>query len=237
MNKTARRFKDEIIRRLDEVTDGQDEAIHEAGTYFADTIERGGVIRAFGSGHSFANALEICGRAGGYIQTRLIREPSWGIYERLQGTGKLFMDKLDLRPEDTLVVISNSGRNPLPIEMAEIAREKGVKVVAVTALEVSRAGRSLAADGKLLYQVADVVLDNKSTFGDAALEVEGMSTKVGGTSLYTGCILLDCAVMESLDILLERGVTPPVFMSANVDGGLEFNQRLIDKFADRLTEF
>ena len=237
MNKTAQRFKDEIIRRLDEVTDGQDEAIHEAGTYFADTIERGGVIRAFGSGHSLANALEICGRAGGYIQTRLIREPSWGTFERLQGTGKLFMDKVDLRPEDTLVVISNSGRNPLPVEMAEIAQDKGVKVVAVTALEVSRAGRSLAADGKLLYQVADVVLDNKSTFGDAALEVEGMSTKVGGTSLYTGCILLDCAVMESLDILIERGVTPPVFMSANVDGGPEFNQRLIDKFADRLTEF
>lgn len=86
MYKTAERFKEEIIKRIDEVTEGQDEAIHEAATIFADTIERGGIIRAFGSGHSFGNALEICGRAGGYIQTRIIREPSTGIYEMLNGT-------------------------------------------------------------------------------------------------------------------------------------------------------
>ncbi len=79
MNKTRERFKAEILRRLDEVTEGQDEAVHEAATVFADTIERGGIIRAFGSGRSYANALEICGRAGGYIQTRIINEPSRGI--------------------------------------------------------------------------------------------------------------------------------------------------------------
>lgn len=79
MNKTAERFKAEILRRLDEVTEGQDEAIHEAATVFANTIERGGIIRAFGLGHAYANTLEICGRAGGYIQARIINEPSRGI--------------------------------------------------------------------------------------------------------------------------------------------------------------
>lgn len=234
---TAERFKAEIVRRIDEVCEGQDEAIREAGEIFADTVERGGIIRAFGSGHSLANALEISGRAGGYIQTKLIKEPAWGTYERVQGTGRFFMEKVDLRPEDCLVIVSNSGRNPLPVEMAEVAHERGVKVIAVTALEVSRAGRSLAADGKLLYQVADVVLDNKSTFGDACIEVDGLEAKIGGTSLYTGSILLDCAFMESVDILLARGVTPPVFMSANVDGGPEHNQKLLDLFATRLAEY
>ncbi len=225
MNKTAERFKAEIIKRIDEVTDGQEDAIHEAATIFADTIERGGIIRAFGSGHSFGNALEICGRAGGYIQTRIIREPSNGIYEMLNGTGEQFMHKLDLRPQDCLVVISNSGRNPLGIDIAELAQKKGVKTIVVTALEVSKAGTSRRADGKLLYEFGDVVLDNKSSFGDACIDVEGLDTKVGGTSLYTGYILL------------ERGVPPPVFMSANVDGGPEFNQKLLDKFADRLAEY
>lgn len=237
MNKTAERFKSEIIRRLDDVTEGQDAAIHEAGVVFADTIQRGGIIRAFGSGHSFGNALEICGRAGGYIQTRLIREPSSGIYEMLNGTGEQFMLKLDLRPEDCLVIISNSGRNPLGIEMADIARQWGVKTIVVTALDVSKAGTSRRKDGKLLYEFGDVILDNKSSFGDACLEVDGLATKVGGTSLYTGCMLLDCAIMESFDILLERGIKPPIFMSANVDGGPEFNQRLLDQFRDRLTEY
>ena len=110
-------------------------------------------------------------------------------------------------------------------------------MIVVTAREVSAAGTSRSKTGKLLYELGDVVLDNKSCFGDAALEVEGIPTKVGGTSLYTGCLLLDCAVMESLDILLERGVQPPLYMSANVDGGPEFNQKLLDQFKDRLAEY
>ncbi len=237
MGNTAARFKAEVLRRLDEVFDGQEDAVHEAAVVFADTIERGGIIRAFGSGHSHANALEICGRAGGYIQTKVVREPAWGIYEMIDGVGDQFWLKLDLRPEDCLVVISNSGRNPLPIELAMHAREAGVKVIAVTAVDVSRAGTSRAKSGKRLFECADVVLDNKSSFGDAALEVEGLATRVGGTSLYTGCLLLDCAVMESIDILLERGIQPPLFMSANVDGGPEFNQRLLDQFKERLAEY
>ncbi len=237
MTSTAERFKAEVLRRLDTVIDGQEDALHEAAIIFADTIERGGIIRAFGSGHSHANALEICGRAGGYIQTKVVREPAWGIYEMIDGVGDQFWLKLDLRPEDCLVVISNSGRNPLPVELALHAREAGVKVIAVTAREVSAAGTSRSKTGKRLFECADVVLDNKSSFGDAALEVEGIPTRVGGTSLYTGCLLLDCAVMESLDILVERGVQPPLFMSANVDGGPEFNQRLLDRFKDRLAEY
>ncbi|HJA30010.1 MAG TPA: SIS domain-containing protein [Candidatus Olsenella pullicola] len=237
MKGTAERFKDEIISRLNTVFDGQEDALHEAAVIFADTIERGGIIRAFGSGHSHANALEICGRAGGYIQTKVVREPAWGIYEMIDGVGDQFWLKLDLRPEDCLVVISNSGRNPLPVELAMHAQEAGVKVIAVTAVDVSRASTSRSKSGKRLFEVADVVLDNKSTFGDAALEVDGLATRVGGTSLYTGCLLLDCAVMESYDILLERGVQPPLFMSANVDGGPEFNQRLLDQFKERLAEY
>ena len=161
------------------------------GLIMADTIERGGIIRAFGSGHSHANALEICGRAGGYIQTKIVREPALGIYEMLDGVGDQFWLKLDVRPEDCLVLISNSGRNPLPVELALHAREAGIKVIAVTAVEVSAAGTSRSKTGKRLFECADVVLDNKSSFGDAALDVEGIATKVGGTSLYTGCLLLD----------------------------------------------
>ena len=115
MGDSAARFKAEVLRRLDTVLDGQEDALHQAATIFANTIERGGIIRAFGSGHSHANALEICGRAGGYIQTKVVREPAWGIYEMIDGVGDQFWLKLDLRPEDCLVVISNSGRNPLPI--------------------------------------------------------------------------------------------------------------------------
>ena len=107
----------------------------------------------------------------------------------------------------------------------------------MTAREVSAAGTSRSKSGKRLFECADVVLDNKSSFGDAALEVEGIPTKVGGTSLYTGCLLLDCVVMESLDILLERGVGAAALHERERGRRPEFNQRLLDQFKDRLAEY
>lgn len=237
MRELAERFRSEIISRLDSLFEGQEDALLEAATIFADTIRRGGIIRAFGSGHSFASALEICGRAGGYIQTRLLREPSEGIYEMLDGVGDQLWLHTDLRPEDCLVVISNSGRNPLPVELAIHARAAGIRVVAVTALSVSRDETSRSKSGLRLFEVADVVLDNKSTFGDAALKVEGLPTKVGGTSTYTGCMLLDCAIMTSFELLLEDGLEPPLYLSANIDGGPQHNQALLDRYRDRLAEY
>lgn len=203
----------------------------------ADTIEKGGIIQSFGSGHSYGNALEISGRAGGFIQTKIINEPSRGSYEMIEGVGTQFMKHLDLRKDDTLVLISNSGRNPLGIEIAMGAKELGLHMIVVTAYEIASTSTSRHSSGKMLHEFADVILDNRSIFGDSCIEVEQLPVKVGGTSLYTGCMLLDCAVLDALDILLEKGIVPPVYMSANVDGGPQFNQTYLDMYKDRLTQY
>lgn len=212
----------------------QRENILKAGEIIAESIMNGGIMQTFGSGHSYANAIEIAGRAGGLIPAKAIVEPAMGDYERIEGVGEAFISKSDLRKEDCLVIISNSGRNPLIIEISEKAKEVGMKIIAVTSLEVSKQLTSRHSNGKMLYDYADVVLDNRGVYGDAAIEMEGLPIKTGPTSSISGAILLNCVVVEAIEKMIAKGYVPPVYMSENIDGGPEFNIELLAKYKDRL---
>lgn len=118
--------------------------------------------------------------------------------------------------------------------MAEYIKKKGNPLIVVTALEVSKASTSRHSSGKLLYEFADVVLDNQSQFGDAALDIEGFDSKVGGTSSFATCLLLQQTMYEAISDMVQKGYEPPVFKSANIDGGREFNQILEEKYGARI---
>lgn len=133
------RVFDYVEALLREVRDTEQEQIEQAASMVADSIMNGGILQAFGAGHSNAGALELTHRAGGFIPSKNIKEPAGGAYESIEGVGTNFMKKVDVRPEDVVVVISNSGRNPLPLEIAMGCKKKGAKIIAVTALEASRA--------------------------------------------------------------------------------------------------
>lgn len=219
---------------LKEVEETQKDNITAGAKLIADSIMSGGILQAFGSGHSHAAALEITSRAGGLIPSKSIKEPSLGIYESIEGVGAKFTQRLDVRKEDVVVIISNSGRNPLPIEIAIYCKEKGAKVIVVTSLESSKQLTSKHSSGKNLWEFADVVLDNKVPFGDSSVEVDGLPVKVCGTSSVSAAVLENAMVLEAIEIMVEKGFTPPVFMSGNVDGGPEFNEKYLHKYFDRL---
>lgn len=164
----------------------------------------------------------------------MIEDRARGDFEIVEGVGTLLMQKVQLDPKDAVVLISNSGRNPLGIEIADYAKKNGNKIIVVTALEVSKNSTSLHSSGKLLYEFADVVLDNKSEFGDAALPIEGLDTNVCGTSSISSVLLLQQAIYEAVNNIIEAGVVPPVYKSANVDGGREYNDEIEQKYADRI---
>ncbi len=224
----------ESRKLIDELEKTQMEAIEAAATLFADAIMNGGIIQAFGAGHSNAGALEITHRAGGLIPTKNIKEPAGGAYESIEGVGESFMKKVDVREEDVVVVISNSGRNPLPIEVAIGSKKKGAKVIAVTSVEASKNLTSRHSSGKNLYEVADVVLDNRTIEGDSTIEVEGLDTRVCGMSTITTAVLLQAVTLRTVEIMLERGYTPPIYKSQNIDGGREYNEALEEKYIHRL---
>ena len=223
-----------IEELLKEVEATQSGNITIAGEMIAQSIMDGGILQAFGSGHSFAAAIEITNRAGGLIPAKAIKEPAGGMYETIEGVGNLFLKRSDIRKEDIVVLISNSGRNPLPIEIALKCREIGAKIIVVTSLESSKELSSKHSCGKNLWELGDVVLDNRVMKGDSTIEVPGLPVRVCGTSSVSAAVMLNAAVLEAIQIMLSKGYVPPVYMSQNVDGGAEFNERLTAKYADRL---
>ena len=190
----------------------QEENVEKTARLFADALKNGGMLQAFGSGHSQAGASELCFRA----------------------VGTSFMKKVDVRPNDVVVLISNSGRNPLPVEIALAAHEKGAKVVAITSLEASKNLTPKHSCGKNLWQLADVVIDNCVMDGDASIDVEGLDTRICGMSAITTAILIQACVYRTAQMLLEEGIVPPVFKSQNIDGGPEYNDRLLAQYFDRM---
>lgn len=219
---------------IGEILETQGDNIRAAAELVRASIMDGGILQAFGSGHSYGVALEICGRAGALIPSKAMEEPARGDYETIEGVGRKYMEKSDVRPEDVVVIISNSSRNPLPIEVAEFVREKGAKVIVVTSLEVSKTLTSRHSSGKMLYEYADVVLDNRGVYGDAAVQLEGMPVKICGTSSITSSILVDCIMCEAIEKMVAQGYLPPVYTSLNVDGGTEANLRDVERYAQRI---
>ena len=133
-----------------------------------------------------------------------------------------------------LLIASTSGRNAVVVDMALRARDKGVTVIGMTALAYTHGVTSRHPSGKKLADLCDVVIDNGAPYGDAAVEVPGFAQKVAPLSSVTGCAIANALVTEVVEGLVARGLVPPVFMSANLDGGDAFNRRLLAENRTRI---
>ncbi len=214
------------------------EVLQRAGQRIAASIAADGVLHTFGSGHSQILAAEIERRAGGLVPVSSIEDPAAGWPEQIEGYGaRLFQRyayQYGVQPGDVVLVISNSGRNASPIEVALGAKAAGLEVVVMTSLEMSRATTSRHSSGKKLYELGDDVLDNGGVPGDAAIDAPGFAHKVGPTSTMSGALLLNLLNMEIIEQLIAMGVTPPTYVSQNADGGAEHNERLAEKYRHRI---
>ena len=228
---------------LEQVEQTQAAAIREAGRLGAAAISDGGLIHAFGTGHSHLLAEEVYYRAGGLLTVNAILEPSLMLHEggakssaveRLPGFARVILDQEPVRAGDVLLIASNSGRNAVPVEMAMAAREKGLKVVAITSLAHSRSQPAVHASGKKLYELADVVIDNGGVPGDAVLEVPGMPVRACSTSTVSGAAIMQAIMAEVIDQLVQAGQLPPVLQSGNVEGSRAYNQRIMESYGSRL---
>jgi uncharacterized phosphosugar-binding protein len=202
------------------------------------SIARGGVVHTFGSGHSEIVSREIIGRAGGLVCVTGIIDPTGGFIENLPGYGTRLIERYDrqygLLAGEVVIVVSNSGKNGSPIDVALHAKQKGLTVVALTCLAMSRATASQHPSGKRLFEVADHVLDNGGEPGDAIVTVaEGV--KAGPTSTLIGCSVLNWLMLAVVDWLGANGHPPPVLRSQNLSGAIEYNRALAQKYQGRLS--
>ena len=201
--------------------------IVKAGRLVADALAAGGVIHAFGTGHSHLIADEAFFRAGGIAAVNPILDERLIFLkgalestraEQQDGLARLLIEREGVRAEDVGIIISNSGRNAVPVEMALEMRARGIKVVAITNLEQSRASAPRHFTGQRLYEVADVVVDNCVPPGDALLEMRGIESRLGPSSTVAGAAVINSIIIEAVGELLSRGERVPVLPSANVEG-------------------
>jgi len=236
-------FFKKVVELLEEVKKDQKNKIEEAAKLVKEALKADKLIHIYGCGHSQILAQEVFYRAGGLVPIDAMLDLGTSLYtgalkstsaERLPGYEKLLLDYYDIKEGDVLIIVSNSGRNPVPVGLAIEAKKRGAKVIALTSVEFSSKFKSRHPSGKRLFEVADLVIDNKVPPGDAVLDVPGIRTKVAPVSTIINSAILHSMLSLAAKMLADEGVEPPVWMSANVEGGDEFNRRYIAKYKYRI---
>ncbi|MFJ3926211.1 SIS domain-containing protein [Streptomyces sp. NPDC090022] len=244
-SKLAGQFFDAAIGLLQRVRDEEASGIAEAGTVVADAVAAGNRLFAFGAGHSSLPAQDVVYRAGGLALMNFLAVPGTaGIdvmpatlgsaLERVDGLAGAVLDSSPAAAGDVLVVISLSGRNALPVEMAMNARALGLKVIGVTSVAYATETRSRHVSGTFLKDHCDIVLDSKIAVGDAELSLDGIDAPFAPASTVVTSAIMQAVMAAAAGELLARGVEPPLLRSGNVDGGHEWNGRVMKEYGDRI---
>lgn len=223
---------------LQRVREANRPTLQRLGPIIGQSVAAGGVLHTFGSGHSEIIGREIVGRAGGLVCVSGIYDPGAGFSENVVGYGTRLAERYDrqfgLRRGETIIVISNSGKNASPIEVALYAQQRGMVVVGLTSLAMSRTAATVHPGGRNLHAIADHVLDNGGVPGDASVEVDA-GVRAGPTSTLAGALLLNLLSLEVMDWLNANGHPLPVLRSQNLPGAIEHNRELAAKYSGRLS--
>ncbi|ADB38661.1 sugar isomerase domain-containing protein [Spirosoma linguale] len=232
----------------------QAEAIQQAAGWFSQTILAGRMVHLFGSGHSRIMVEEMWPRYGSFPGFNPIVELSLSFHnlvvgangqrqamflENVPGLAQRILRNYDLSNLDSALVISSSGSNVVPIEMAELFQQQGVKVVALITKEHAEKSTSKRADGKKLSDFADLVLDTGAPVGDAMIAVPGLATPVAPGSTVGGAVLVNCIKAEVAQLLTQAGQPPRVLSAGNVVGtekAVSLFESAYDEHAHRLAK-
>jgi len=238
MSSFADTYYERSGRLLERAREANRPVIAQLSPIIGQSIARGGVVHTFGSGHSELISREIIGRAGGLVCVTGVIDPTGGFVENLPGYGERLAARYDRQYQliagETVIVISNSGKNASPVDVALYAKAKGLTVAALTCLAMSRATPSQHPSGKRLFEVADHVLDNGGVPGDAIVEV-GDGISAGPTSTLIGCSVLNWLMLSVVEWLGSNGHPPPILRSQNSPGAVEHNRELALRYKGRLS--
>lgn len=230
---------------LNRIEATQGDAMSKAVAAMTEAVANGGVVHVFGCGHTQILVLEVWFRAGQpAFVSPLFDANLWpqngpakgSDLEKLPGYGTILASHHDALAGEVAIILSNSGRNPTPIEVALNFKERGLTVVAITSLDYATNVPSRDASGKRLHEIADIVLDNAGPAGDASMPLPD-GRRAAPVTTITNAAILGGLMLETDLALAARGIEPPVFTSANLDTDLSRNARYAEKYSERVKYF
>ncbi len=239
-------FSKEVLTLLEKTYQAERETMIQAAKLMSDVIQNDGLIYTFGTGHSHLIAEEVFYRAGGLVPLyAMIEDGVSGNHEvtksehveRLHGYAKLILDYHRPTSNDVVIIVSNSGRNAVPVEMALECRQRNIPTICITSVTYSKGQSSRHESGQRLFEVCDIVLDNHSKFGDAATMIDGFDQPVGPTSNITAGYIIHGLIVQTIENLVQAGIDVPVFYSGNLDGAREKNDVFLNKYWSRIRVF
>ena len=233
-------YFDNLSALLVRTQETQKDAMEAAARKIADCLKDGGMVYTFGTGHGHLLALEIFYRAGGMARVCPILDEKLMLHisaagstleERKEEWVDLLLERYPIKAGDVLISISNSGRNAVPVLLAKEAQKRGAYVIALTSMNHTTAVTSRNSLNLRLFETADLILDNGGVLGDASVSFSD-GAMVGATSTAVGAAMLQAIVCRVKELSLEENFEADYFKSSNVDGGDDWNNRLIDQYKD-----
>lgn len=237
-----------------ETVRSQKAQIAKAAEWFAESILSGRVVHLFGSGHSRIMVEEMWPRYGSFPGFNPIVELSLTYHnnvvgangqrqamflENVSGLAERILRNFNLSEKDTALIISSSGANIVPIEMAELFQQSHIKVVALITNKHSATSVTKRQDGKKLSDFADLVLDTGAPSGDSMIYVDGLDTPVSPGSTVGGVMIVNSIKAQLAQLLTSAGQPPKVLTAASVAGAekaRELFEAAYDEHAGRLAE-
>ena len=235
-------YSNTVGKQIEAICSTQRQAIERAAEWLGEALANDRALYAFGTGHSHMMAEEIFYRAGGLAHAVPILDSKLMLHEsasksteveRQEGYAERLLATYPVAAGDVLIIASNSGRNAVPVELALAARDRGMKIVAITNFAHARDWPSRHSSGKNLAALADVAIDNCGVSGDACVTLPGLPGRVGPTSTITGALIVNLIIVQGIENALARGVTPETYVSSNC-GGDAHNERLMEKYRSRI---
>lgn len=233
------KYYTEILDVLENIKNTQAEKIEKAAAEVAKVIENDGIIYIFGCGHSHFIGLDCFYRAGGLANVCAMLEDDLMLHISASNSSKLektkdiaegVFKKYNITKNDILFVISTSGKNAVPCEMAMAATKCGIPTVSV----VSGDYFNDKTGSKKLYECSDMFIDNCVPHGDAVMEITGSPVKMGSVSTVASSFIMQSVLLEAAEIAAKNGKEVPIYKSGNVEGGAEYNKKLIDEYMPRI---
>lgn len=237
MENYIRQYFAAVVAQLQQVVEESGEAIFAAAEAIAHAIANDRGFFLFGSGHSAYIARDGFWRAGGLAPAICIEDIAGGAAERIEGIAALTLSRYNLKAGGVMVVVSNSGVNAGPVEIAMLSKAAGLTVVALTSLAHSQSVESRHSSGKKLYEIADIVIDTRGVPGDAAIDLPNSDLKSGATSTAVGSAVIQAMVVQAAALMATQGIEPPVLVSANVPHGDAHNEKLRERYREHLIQY